>query len=156
MSWKYTAWKVSKYEVISVPYFPVLGLNKGKCGPEITLHWGTFHTVTVNVAANCNALSKQIFRSISRMFPIVLSNFFGKRENTKKTSKTAACFSSHNASVKILKRSVNFYVNFIKILLKGTEFFSKLFHFDKTAKVKSIFVFILLQNETCSSISCIK
>ena len=95
---------MSKYEVVSGPYFPVLGLNKGKCGPEITLYWGTFHTVTVNVAANSSALSKQIFRSIIRMFPIVLSNFFGKRENTKKTSKTAACFSSHNASVKIFKK----------------------------------------------------
>ena len=91
---------MSKYEVVSGPYFPVLELNKGKCGPELTLHWGAFHTVTVNVAANCSALSKQIFRSISRMFPIVLSNFFVKTENSKKTSKTATC-SSHNAFVKI-------------------------------------------------------
>ena len=92
---------MSRYEVISGPYFPVLGLNKGKYGPEITLHWGTFHAVTVTVAANCSALSKQIFWLISRMFPIVLSNFFGKRETTKKTCKTATCVSSHNASVKI-------------------------------------------------------
>ena len=31
------AWKVSKYGVISGPYFPVFGLNTGKYGPEITL-----------------------------------------------------------------------------------------------------------------------
>ena len=28
-----TAWKVSKYGVLSGPYFPVFGLNTGKCGP---------------------------------------------------------------------------------------------------------------------------
>ena len=33
-----TAWKVSKYGVISGPYFPVLG-------PEITPYLDTFHTV---------------------------------------------------------------------------------------------------------------
>ena len=33
---KYTARKVSKYGVTSGPYFPVLGLNTGKYGPEIT------------------------------------------------------------------------------------------------------------------------
>ena len=32
----YTAWKVSKYGVISGPYFPVFGLNTRKYGPEIT------------------------------------------------------------------------------------------------------------------------
>ena len=31
-----TAWKVSKYGVISGPYFPVFGLNTGKYGLEIT------------------------------------------------------------------------------------------------------------------------
>ena len=41
----YTAWKVSKYEVISGPYFPVLGLNTGKYGPEITPYLDTFHAV---------------------------------------------------------------------------------------------------------------
>ena len=30
-----TAWKVSKYEVISGPYFPIFVLNTGKYGPEI-------------------------------------------------------------------------------------------------------------------------
>ena len=53
-----TAWKVSKYGVISGPYFPAFGLNTGiypinsvfspntgKYGPEITPYFGTFHAV---------------------------------------------------------------------------------------------------------------
>ena len=36
----HTAWKVSKYGVISGPYFPVFG-------PEITPYLDTFHTVSV-------------------------------------------------------------------------------------------------------------
>ena len=40
-----TAWKLSKYGVISVPYFPVFGLNTGKYGPEITPYLDTFHAV---------------------------------------------------------------------------------------------------------------
>ena len=31
-----TAWKVSKYEIISGPYFPVFSQNTGKYEPEIT------------------------------------------------------------------------------------------------------------------------
>ena len=41
-----TAWKVSKYGVISGSYFPVFGLNIGKYGPEITPYWDTFHCVS--------------------------------------------------------------------------------------------------------------
>ena len=50
-----TAWKVSKYGVISGPYFPVFGQNMeiygvfspntGKHGPEITPYLDTFHAV---------------------------------------------------------------------------------------------------------------
>ena len=40
-----TARKVSKYGVISGPYFPVFGLNTRKYGPEITPYLDTFHTV---------------------------------------------------------------------------------------------------------------
>ena len=40
-----TAWKVSKYGVISGPYFPVFGLNTGKYGPEITPYLDTFHAL---------------------------------------------------------------------------------------------------------------
>ena len=41
----YTAWKVSKYGVISGLYFPVFGLNKGQYGPEITPYLDTFQAV---------------------------------------------------------------------------------------------------------------
>ena len=40
-----TAWKVSKYGVISGPYFPTFGLNTGKYGPEITLYLNIFHVM---------------------------------------------------------------------------------------------------------------
>ena len=41
----YTAWKVSKFGVISAPYFPIVGLNTGKYRPEITPYLSTFHAV---------------------------------------------------------------------------------------------------------------
>ena len=40
-----TAWKVSKYGVISGLYFPVFSPNTGKYGPEITPYLDTFHAV---------------------------------------------------------------------------------------------------------------
>ena len=40
-----TAWKVSKYGVISGPYFPVFGLNTGEYGSGITPYLDTFHAV---------------------------------------------------------------------------------------------------------------
>ena len=40
-----TAWKVSKYGVISGPLF-LFGLNTGKYVPEITPYLDTFHAVT--------------------------------------------------------------------------------------------------------------
>ena len=40
----YTAWKVSKYGVISGP-------NTGKYGPEITPYLDTFHAVLVNIGS---------------------------------------------------------------------------------------------------------
>ena len=39
--------KVSKYEVISGPYFPVFSLNTGKYGPVITPYLDTFHAVEI-------------------------------------------------------------------------------------------------------------
>ena len=36
---------MSKYGVISSPYFPVFGLNARKYGPEITQYLDTFHAV---------------------------------------------------------------------------------------------------------------
>ena len=41
----FTAWKVSKYGVISGPYFPVFSPNAGRCGPEKTPYLDTFHEV---------------------------------------------------------------------------------------------------------------
>ena len=40
-----TVWKAPKYGVISGPYFPVFGLNKGKYRPEVTRYLHTFHVV---------------------------------------------------------------------------------------------------------------
>ena len=48
---QHTAWKVSKYGVISGPYFPVFGPNTGKYGPEITPYLDTFHAVTTSQSA---------------------------------------------------------------------------------------------------------
>ena len=42
---EFTAWKVSKYLVISGPYFPVFSPNRGKYGPEITPYLDSFHAV---------------------------------------------------------------------------------------------------------------
>ena len=39
---------MSKYGVISGPYFPVLGLNTGKYGPGITPYLDTFHAVIIS------------------------------------------------------------------------------------------------------------
>ena len=38
---------MSKYGVISGPYFPILRLKTGKYLPEITPYLDTFHAVTV-------------------------------------------------------------------------------------------------------------
>ena len=43
---------MSKYGGISGPYFPVLGLNTGKYGPEITPYLNTFHAVFM-MMMNC-------------------------------------------------------------------------------------------------------
>ena len=40
-----TVWKVSKYGVISGPYFPVFALNTGKHGPEINQYLDIFHVL---------------------------------------------------------------------------------------------------------------
>ena len=39
--------KMSKYGVISGPYFSVFGLNTGKYRPEITPYLDTFHAVEI-------------------------------------------------------------------------------------------------------------
>ena len=44
---KYPAWKVSIHGVFSGPYFPILGLNTGKYGPEKILYLETFHAAVL-------------------------------------------------------------------------------------------------------------
>ena len=46
-----TAWNVSKYGVISGPYFPVFSPNTGKYGPEIALYLDPFHAVREHVSS---------------------------------------------------------------------------------------------------------
>ena len=41
--------KSAQYGVISGPYFPVLGLNTGKYGPEITPYVDILHAVMVSI-----------------------------------------------------------------------------------------------------------
>ena len=43
--WASTVWKVSKYGVISGPYFPVFSPNTRKYGPEIAPYFDTFRAV---------------------------------------------------------------------------------------------------------------
>ena len=55
----FTAWKLSKYEVISSLCIPVFIPNAGKYGPEITPYLGSFHTVVdlhdVSIKQPCRA-----------------------------------------------------------------------------------------------------
>ena len=61
ISFLLTAWKVSKYGVISGLCFPVFSPNKGKYGPEITRYLDTFHAVSgLN---NINLKSYFMYRS---------------------------------------------------------------------------------------------
>ena len=55
----YTAGKVSKYGVISGPYFPVFGLNTGKYGPEITAYLDTFHALIIQYAVTKYAKTRK-------------------------------------------------------------------------------------------------
>ena len=68
----YTAWKVSKYGVIYGPYFPVFGLNTGKCGPEITPYLDTFHAVLEVINWICSNKYGHSTGSPNKVF------FFGK------------------------------------------------------------------------------
>ena len=42
---EFSAWKLSKYKIISGPYFPLFGLNTEKYGPEVTSYFDTFYAV---------------------------------------------------------------------------------------------------------------
>ena len=43
---------MSKYGVISSPYFPVFKLNTRKYGPEVTPYLDTFHVVRISETGN--------------------------------------------------------------------------------------------------------
>ena len=72
-----TAWKVSKYGVISGPYFPVFGLNTGKYGPEITSYLDRFDagrpvwkvSVSLHIQSECGKIrtrNNSVFGHFSR------------------------------------------------------------------------------------------
>ena len=66
---------MSKYGVISGPYFPVFGLNTGKYGPEITLYLGTSHAVlTANPPINIciNRIKNRLFFKIKDGYQLEL------------------------------------------------------------------------------------
>ena len=76
-----TAWKVSKYGVISGPYFPVFELNTGKYGPEITPYFDTFHAVNfssrswfrkdklnINLYIPCKVIFVDLFLNLKNYF----------------------------------------------------------------------------------------
>ena len=55
----FTAWKLSKYEVIPSPCIPVFIPNTGKYGPEIGPYLETFHAMVdfndVSIKQPCHA-----------------------------------------------------------------------------------------------------
>ena len=62
-----TAKKVSKYGIISGPYFPAFGLNTAKYGPEITPYLDTFQAVRCNTSPE----NKKLFVSFVCFFFVV-------------------------------------------------------------------------------------
>ena len=75
-----TVWKVSKYGVITGPYFPVFSPNTGKYRPEITPYMDTFHAVLsynmglINLKLEYNTEQKMNF-SIKETADLVMENF---------------------------------------------------------------------------------
>ena len=53
---------MSKYEVISGPYFPVFSPNTGKYGPEITPYLDFFHVVSTTHKNNTDTLFMRNFK----------------------------------------------------------------------------------------------
>ena len=65
-----TVWKVSKYGVISGPYFPVFSPITGKYGLEITPYLGTFHV------AKLPELEKRLLANVlNHAFPTIKLNY---------------------------------------------------------------------------------
>ena len=73
----YTAWKVSKYGVVSGMHFPVFSPNTGKYGPEITPNLDTFYIVVQYITILGHKSVKRSCRIQATAFPINLSNTKG-------------------------------------------------------------------------------
>ena len=83
----HTAWNVSKYGVISGPYFPVFSPNTGKYGPEITPYLDTFHSVPVALYELCKKTRKRSSNNINlyinvEIISVVVKLFFFKVTST--------------------------------------------------------------------------
>ena len=81
-----TAWKLSKYGVISGPHFPVFSPNTRKHGPEITPYLDTFHAVEVVLTVTIlliRVIAKHIVCMVCFMleylFFLVLESLFPER-----------------------------------------------------------------------------
>ena len=79
---KYLEWKVSKYGVISRPYFCVFGLNTGKYGPEITLYLDSFHAMSYKIGQNdFDATIHPSSRE--NIFHAICANYFQMKKSSK-------------------------------------------------------------------------
>ena len=72
-----TTWKLSKYGVISRPYFPVFGLNTGKCGPEITPYLDTFHAVSTACIGYFHIVANQYKKTKIKTLDILITPYTG-------------------------------------------------------------------------------
>ena len=76
-----TEWKVSKYGVLSGPYFPVFSPGAGKCRPEKTPYLDTFHALeypstyfhwTLMLVLTCQSLSYKTEKNFQINFYLTL------------------------------------------------------------------------------------
>ena len=85
--------KVSKYGVISGPYFPVFSPNTGKYGPEITPYLDTFHVVN---SINSKGIEMLVFKILLALLQreknfLRIQSECGKMR-TRKTQNTPVTF----------------------------------------------------------------
>ena len=60
---------MSKYGVISGPYFPVFSPNAGKYGPEMSPYLDTFHAVILNMKCTKYEMSLSIMMVTCKATP---------------------------------------------------------------------------------------
>ena len=78
LKFSFTAWKVSKYRVFSVPYFPRFGLKfLGKYGPEITPYLDIFHVMFLTGDINIF-----VSRCVSSVLQFQIKSSFSSEETT--------------------------------------------------------------------------